>query len=733
MDDNKIYNIDDLMEAVEKSNRNYDKEMIMKAYNLAYEAHKGQVRKSGDPYIIHPIAVAMILIDLGMDTETIVASLLHDVVEDTDVSLSQIKKMFNDDVALIVDGVTKLRKIHIYTKEEQQAENVRKMLLAMAQDVRVIITKLADRLHNMRTLQYMTEQKQRDIAKETMDVYAPIAHRLGISGIKDELEDKSLRFLDPVAYAEIEKQLELRKDEREAFLNRIRDKISGRIAEDNIHNATIFGRVKSIYGIYKKVYINGRNFDEIFDIYALRVIVNSVKECYNILGIVHDMFTPIPGRFKDYISTPKNNMYQSLHTTVLDEEEIPFEIQIRTWDMHYTAEYGIAAHWKYKEGISGKDKLEERISWVRQLLENQKESEDVQEIVRSIKTDIASDEVYVFTPAGHVITLPVGATAIDFAYAIHTEVGNSMVGAKADGRIVPIDFVVKTGMVIEVITSNGPGKGPSRDWLNIVKTSSARSKIRAWFKRERREENIIEGRSAFEKELRRSFINLPDDEMEKFVADIVRRSKMNTVDEFYAAIGYGGILLSKIMPRIREEYAKNYKHNAEPEIKQIAEKPKKSKKASGGVVVEGLDDCLIKFAKCCNPLPGDEIVGFVTRGYGVSIHKADCPNALSSMKNEENKERWLSAHWQSTPIIHESFKSSLNICAEERVGFFAEVSITISNMHIPINSLSAKETKDGQINMQITLEITGLPQLNQVIANLKKIDGIISVERTAIQ
>lgn len=733
MDNEKIYDVNDLMEAVENSNRNYDKEMIMKAYNLANEAHKGQVRKSGDPYIIHPIAVAMILIDLGMDTETIVASLLHDVVEDTNVTLSQIKKMFNDDVALIVDGVTKLRKIHIYTKEEQQAENVRKMLLAMAQDVRVIITKLADRLHNMRTLQYMSEQKQRDIAKETMDVYAPIAHRLGISGIKDELEDKSLRFLDPVAYAEIEKQLELRKDEREAFLNRIKAKISARIADEDIEKIAIFGRVKSIYGIYKKVYINGKDFDEIFDIYALRIIVNSVKECYNILGIVHDMFTPIPGRFKDYISMPKNNMYQSLHTTVLDEEEIPFEIQIRTWDMHYTAEYGIAAHWKYKEGISGKDKLEERISWVRQLLENQKESEDVQEIVRSIKTDIASDEVYVFTPTGHVITLPVGATAIDFAYAIHTEVGNKMVGAKADGRIVPIDFVVQTGMVIEVITSNAPGRGPSRDWLNIVKTSSARSKIRAWFKREKREENIIEGKAAFEKELRRSLINLPEDEMEKFVLDIVKRSKMNTADEFYAAIGYGGILLSKIMPRIREEYSKQYKHNQDIDLKQIAEKPKKSKKASGGVIVEGLDDCLIKFAKCCNPLPGDDIVGFVTRGYGVSIHKADCPNALSSMSTEENKSRWLSAHWQSAPLIHENFKSSLNICAEERAGFFAEVSITISNMHIPINSLSAKETKDGQINMQITLAITGLTQLNQVIANLKKIDGVISVERTAIQ
>ena len=727
--ENKICTIDDLISALDQSNRNYDREMILKAYEVANEAHKDQVRKSGDPYICHPIAVAIILIDLGMDNETITASLLHDVVEDTPITIEQVKKTFGEEVALIVDGVTKLEKIPYSTREEQQAENVRKMLLAIAHDVRVIIVKLADRIHNMRTLRFMSEQKQRDIAKETMDVYAPIAHRLGMSGIKDELEDKSLRFLDPIGYSEIERQLELRKDEREAFLKRIESKIVERMDSENV-KISIFGRVKSIYGIYKKVYMNGRAFEEIFDVYAVRIIVDTIPECYNILGIVHDMFTPIPSRFKDYISTPKNNMYQSLHTTLLDKEGIPFEIQIRTWDMHYTAEYGIAAHWKYKAGISGKDKLEERLSWVRQLLENQQESEDVQEIVRSIKTDIASDEVYVFTPAGHVITLPVGATVIDFAYAIHTEVGNKMVGAKADGRIVPIDFQVKTGMVIEVITSNAQNRGPSRDWLNIVKTSSARSKIRAWFKREKRTENIAEGKNLFEKELRRNLFTFSDEDMKSFIEDVAKRCKMNSIEEFYAAIGYGGLIISKIMPKIREEYSK-YQNVEEKKIPEITAKPKKRKNASGGVIVDGLDDCLVKFAKCCNPLPGDEIVGFVTRGYGVSIHKADCQNVINSISDEENKERWLPAHWQKAgDFVRESFKSGLDILAEDRGGIFAEVSISLSNMHISISSLIAKENKDGQISIQVTFETAGLDQLNQIMANLKKIEGIISVERS---
>lgn len=724
----EIHTSNDLLKALNENERGYDKEKIMKAYELANTAHEGQVRKSGAPYISHPVSVALILIDLGMDTDTIVASLLHDVVEDTEVSIEIIKKQFGNDVALIVDGVTKIGKIPFSTREEQQAENVRKMLLAMAQDVRVIITKLADRLHNMRTLQYMSPQKQRDISKETMEVYAPLAHRLGISGIKDELEDRALKFLDPVGYNEIERQLELRKDERTAFLEHIKAKIMRRMESENM-KITLAGRVKSIYGIYRKVYMHGRAFEEIFDIYAVRIIVDTISDCYNVLGIVHDMFTPIPNRFKDYISTPKNNMYQSLHTTLLDKEGIPFEIQIRTWDMHYTAEYGIAAHWKYKAGVNSNDKLDERLSWVRQLLETQKESEDVQEIVRTIKTDIASEEVYVFTPKGHVITLPVGATVIDFAYAIHTEVGNRMVGAKADGRIVPLDFQVQTGMIIEVITTNSPNHGPSRDWLKIAKTSSARTKIRTWFKKEKREENIAEGKSELERELRRNLINLDDDEMEKFILESAKRNKLNTSEELYAAIGYGGILLSKIIPKMREDYIKNYKETETPDIENIIQKPKKSKKSSGGVIVEGMDDCLVKFAKCCNPLPGDEIVGFVTRGYGVSIHKMDCQNVKNSINSDENKGRWLNAEW-SGMAPRETFKSTIDILSEDRGGCLADVSITISNMHIPIHSLIAKETKDRQVAIQITLGISGISQLNQIMTNLKKIDGVISVERT---
>ena len=530
----KIYTISDLMQAIEDSGRNYDTDRIMAAYKVAEEAHKDQRRRSGEPYISHPVAVAIILVGLGMDTDTLVAALLHDVVEDTATTSDSIEKQFGKDVALMVDGVTKLGQVPFSTREEQQAENVRKMLLAMAQDVRVIIIKLADRLHNMRTLESMPPQKQRDKSLETMEVYAPLAHRLGLKLVKEELEDTALRFLDPDAYAEIESQLKLRRDERDKFLAMMRQRLSDRLTAEHM-NFHLESRVKSIYGIYRKVYMQGRDFDEIFDVYALRVIVDTVIECYNVLGIVHDLFRPIPNRFKDYISMPKANMYQSLHTTVLDKEGIPFEIQIRTWDMHYVAEYGVAAHWKYKAGLSGKDSLEEKIAWVRQLLEAQQESDDVEDIVRSIKTDIAPEEVFAFTPKGDVISLPSGSTIIDFAYAIHSAVGNRMMGAKVDGRIVPIDTPVKTGMVIEIITGNT--KGPNRDWLKIVKTSEARNKIRSWFKKEKREENIAAGREELEKEFRRSSISLTDQQEEDFLSYLAEKQQMNSVDDFLAAIG----------------------------------------------------------------------------------------------------------------------------------------------------------------------------------------------------
>ena len=715
-----------LADAIEKSNKSYDLPRIEAAYELAKKAHEGQVRSSGDPYISHPIAVAVILVGLGMDSDTIIGALLHDVVEDTSVTLEDIEKQFGADVAELVDGVTKLANIPYSSRAEQQAENVRKMLLAMAKDVRVVIIKLADRLHNMRTLDFRIPEKQRVKSLETMEIYAPLAHRLGIRSVKEELEDLSLKHLDPVAYHEIEQQLALRKEDREAFLKNIIKRIQARLESEHV-TAQIDGRVKSIYGIYRKMYIQGRSFDEIYDIYAVRIIVDTVLECYNILGIIHDMLRPIPNRFKDYISTPKQNMYQSLHTTVLDKEGVPFEVQIRTWDMHYTAEYGVAAHWKYKIGMEGKDALDERLAWIRQLLESQKDSDDVEDIVKSIKTDIAPEEVFVFTPRGDVIRLPQGSTVVDFAYAIHSEVGNKMIGAKVDGRIVSLDYKVKTGMIVEIITSTTQSNGPSRDWLKFVKTSEARNKIRSWFKKEKREENVAEGKLALEKEMRRNLIAPPAEEREKFIADIAARQKYNTVDDFYASIGYGGVSLEKIMPRIKDDFIRLYRKTEQtlaPTVK------KSSQKASNGVIVEGLEGCLIKFARCCNPLPGDEIVGFITRGFGVSIHKCDCANVVNARRRGEDPERWVKATWASK--VKETFKSTLDILASDRIGILADVSVQLGNMRVPIHSVMAKELKTGQTSIQVSIGISDLNQLQTIINNLSRIPGVSSVKRAVL-
>ena len=715
-----------LADAIEKSNKSYDLPRIEAAYELAKKAHEGQVRSSGDPYISHPIAVAVILVGLGMDSDTIIGGLLHDVVEDTSVTLEDIEKQFGADVAELVDGVTKLANIPYSSRAEQQAENVRKMLLAMAKDVRVVIIKLADRLHNMRTLDFRIPEKQRVKSLETMEIYAPLAHRLGIRSVKEELEDLSLKHLDPVAYHEIEQQLALRKEDREAFLKNIIKRIQARLESEHV-TAQIDGRVKSIYGIYRKMYIQGRSFDEIYDIYAVRIIVDTVLECYNILGIIHDMLRPIPNRFKDYISTPKQNMYQSLHTTVLDKEGVPFEVQIRTWDMHYTAEYGVAAHWKYKIGMEGKDALDERLAWIRQLLESQKDSDDVEDIVKSIKTDIAPEEVFVFTPRGDVIRLPQGSTVVDFAYAIHSEVGNKMIGAKVDGRIVSLDYKVKTGMIVEIITSTTQSNGPSRDWLKFVKTSEARNKIRSWFKKEKREENVAEGKLALEKEMRRNLIAPPAEEREKFIADIAARQKYNTVDDFYASIGYGGVSLEKIMPRIKDDFIRLYRKTEQtlaPTVK------KSSQKASNGVIVEGLEGCLIKFARCCNPLPGDEIVGFITRGFGVSIHKCDCANVVNARRRGEDPERWVKATWASK--VKETFKSTLDILASDRIGILADVSVQLGNMRVPIHSVMAKELKTGQTSIQVSIGISDLNQLQTIINNLSRIPGVSSVKRAVL-
>ncbi len=718
---------DELQKILKDSGKNYDFPLIDKAYRLAEKSHEGQFRKTGEPYIEHPVSVAGILAEMGMDSACIAAALLHDVVEDTDVSLEEIEKEFNKDIALLVDGVTKLGQITFSTLEEQQAENLRKMLLAMSKDIRVMIIKLCDRLHNMRTAQGWKPQKQRDKALEVMDIYAPIAHRLGMSNIKDELQDISLRILDPVGYEEVKTAIS-RNGTAQAFVDSIVRTVQQRLEEFGLKDATVFGRVKSVYGVYRKVYIQNRDWGEIYDIYAVRIILNSVAECYNALMLVHDIFRPIPSRFKDYISSPKANMYQSLHTSVIGKDGVPFEIQIRTWEMHYTAEYGIAAHWKYKSGIHGRDNMEEKLAWVRQLLERQQDADDDVEILRGIKSDLVPDDIYVFTPKGDVINLPAGATVIDFAYAIHSAVGNRMIGAKVNGRMVSIDYKVSTGEIVEVVT--GPqDKGPSRDWLNIVVTSEAKSKIRSWFKKERKEENIAEGKAALEKELRRNMINIPDEEYDEFVEDLARRQKFNNKEELYAALGYGGLQMSKVIFKAKDAYAKIQKEAraAEQAPRPVVAQIKKPK-SSNGVIVEGLDNCLVKFAKCCSPLPGDEIVGFVTRGFGVSIHKKSCVNAQPENIDRENKARWVKAYWADN--IKEDFKASLEIVALDNGMALAEVSTILNNMRVPIFALNARQTPDKRLSMSVTIGVSNTVHLNSVIAKFNKAKTVISVTRS---
>ena len=715
-----------LTEIIGKSYTEEEIANVKKAYELAAKVHEGQKRLSGEPYIMHPLSVALILARLGMDDASIIAAMLHDTVEDTDLTNDEIKKEFGDTVAELVDGVTKIGRVPLQTKEEQQAENIRKMLIAMSRDIRVIIIKLADRLHNMRTLMYKPEQRRRDIALETIEIYAPIAHRLGIRPIKEELEDLSISYLDPVAYNDIGKALEQQSKSRNEFLADIKARIEERI-KTVVSGAQVSGRIKSVHGIYRKMYMQNKNFDEIYDIYAVRIIVDSVIDCYNCLGVIHDMFKPIPGRFKDYISTPKPNMYQSLHTTVLGKEGIPFEVQIRTWEMHHTAEYGIAAHWKYKLGINGTVKFEERLAWIRQLLENQSDSEDVEDLVSTIKSDLVPEEVFVFTPKGDVFNLPMGATVIDFAYAIHSAVGNKMIGAKVDGRIVPLDYQVKTGEIVEVLTSSQPGKGPSRDWLNIVKTSQARAKIRQWYKKERRDENIAEGKAEVEKEFKRNFIRLAEPEYTEFIKKIAERQHCKSIEDFYAAIGYGGISLMHMMPKIKEDYVKMTK--AEEPVINIAP-VKKRTKSTEGVVVEGIDNCLIKFSRCCNPLPGDNIIGFITRGHGVSIHTRNCPNVPADISKAGEPDRWGVAYWDTN--IREDFKCTLQISCLNRIGLFADVSSLLANMHIMINDISTRNTKDGRTSIMLTVSVNGVEHLNSLTAKLSKISGVLSVERTGV-
>lgn len=720
-----IYTVDMLMDRIKSSEKQYDVEKIQSAYDFAEKAHRGQVRTSGEPYITHPVAVAYTLLEMCMDTDTICAALLHDVVEDTGVELDTLRRKFGEDVAVMVDGVTKIGRVPLNTKEEQEAENIRKILMAMSKDIRVIIIKLADRLHNMRTLACRPPEKQRKTSLETMSFYAPIAHRLGMYDVKEEMEDMALYYLDPYGYKEVQSLLNAKMEQAENFIGTIKRRIGERIT-DIEPPPIIEGRVKSVYSIYKKVYVKGKSFDEIYDIFAVRVIVQTIVECYNVLGVIHDMFRPLPYRFKDYIATPKPNRYQSLHTTVIGREGIPFEVQIRTVEMHNTAQYGVAAHWKYKVGLNGKVAGEKRFDWIRQILDQQQEADDIEQIAEAVKVDLAPDDVYVFTPKGDVITLPVGSTVIDFAYAIHTQVGNRMTGVKVGGRMATFDYQLKIGDIVEIMTTNSPNYGPNRNWLDIAKTNEAKAKIRAWFKRECRGENVARGKAAFEAEIKKNNIVLD----EEFLTLIAKRQHFDNAEDMYAAIGYGGVMLGKVIQKIKEEYQRQQKPQTSVQVADVAEAVSETiaRKQSSGVIVDGVDNCEVRFAKCCNPLPGDDIVGFVTRGFGVSVHKADCKNVLDQKNNPANEERWISVRWAAS--AQANYEATLDIVAQDRTALVADITVAIAGARIPIHEINAHNLKNGNANIVVTLEISGLEQLKNMMVKLKKIDGVITVERT---
>lgn len=717
-------NYNHLVDLIKGQEGSYNLDLIRRAFELCVSAHKGQYRKSKEEFYFHPYSVAKIIVGLGMDSESIAAALLHDVVEDTEIELEEIKSMFGADVALIVDGVTKIGRIQYVSREQQQAESLRKMLIAMGKDIRVIIIKLADRLHNMRTIDSLPDQKQRDKALETIEIYAPIAHRLGIRPIKDELEDLAIKHLDPIAYHEIEGLLSAKQDFRESTFKSIQKRIEDRLGNEMPGvSFAIQSRVKSVPGIYRKMFIQGKDFDEIYDVYALRIITDTVTDCYNVLGIMHDMFRPIPNRFKDYISTPKPNMYQSLHTTVIGREAVPFEIQIRTFDMHHTAEFGIAAHWKYKEGITkNNQQMEERLAWIRQILEN---DDDAGDLIRTIKIDLSQEDTFAVTPKGDVINLPAGATVIDFAFAIHSAVGVRMIGAKVDGKMVQINHVVKTGEVIEILTTNAAGHGPSRDWLNIAVTSSAKAKIRSWFKKERREENIETGRTSLETEMRRSSIVLPEKEMREFLEETAKKQKLSGVEELYAAIGYGGITLEKLMPKLKEDYIRLVKSAEKPSLDEYIQKH--VVRTPEGVVIEGIDNCLVKLSKCCAPLPGDDIIGFITRGHGVSVHKRDCVNVPANIADSAEPERWIKAYWADSG--QQSFTSTLQISALDRDGLLAEVTNVLFNMRVGLHAINGRAVKGGNCVISVTVSAASVEHLKSIIAKLSKLSGVYSVER----
>ena len=717
------HKIDSLIELVKKNNPDADTELILKAYHLADGAHKDQKRLSGEAYIIHPVSVAYILAEYKMDTETIVAAILHDVIEDTSYTYDDIKEMFNEQVADLVEGVTKIGKIEYQSKEESQAENLRKMVLAMSKDIRVILIKLVDRLHNMRTLEYMKESKQIEKSRETLDIYAPIANRLGIQTIKAELEDLALKYLDPDGYYDLVKKVKMKKQSREEYINKVIKILEKKIDEVGIE-AKIYGRSKHFYSIYRKMKAQNRNFDEIYDLIAVRVIVDSVKDCYGVLGIVHTQWKPIPGRFKDYIAMPKPNMYQSIHTTVIGPNGDPFEIQIRTKEMHETAEYGIAAHWKYKEGITDSNnkelRYENKMSWLRQILEWQKELDNANDLVETIKVDLLNEEVYVFTPQGKVVELPMGSCPLDFAYRIHSDVGNSCVGAKVNGKIVPLNYTLNNGDIVEIMTSKN-SNGPSRDWLNFTKSAHARNKIRQYFKKEEKEENIAKGKTMLEREIKRE--GLQDTKLLSTSELEVVSDKMGykTLSDFYAAIGYSGVKIGTVLQKMRLLFPKEF---PEPEEEVVIKKTAKLKKSNSSVIVAGHNEIDVRFSKCCNPVPGDKIVGYITVGRGISVHRTDCPNVLG-MKDPS---RIVDVEWNKFGIGG-SFTAEIQIKAREKQGLLIEISKIFLEMNIPLTALTARNEKGEFDYFSATFEVKTRRELNLLIKNLNKIPEIISIHR----
>ena len=720
-------------ELLEKTVRGYnpaaDFERIRAAFEYADRCHEGQKRKSGEPYIIHPLAVAQIVAEeLKLDSESIEAALLHDVIEDTPATHEDVARLFSPTIANLVEGVSKLTRIQYATKEDEQMENLRKMLMAMSKDIRVILIKVSDRLHNMRTMEYQSPEKQKQKSLETMEIYAPISHRLGMQRIKWELEDLSLKYLDPVGYNEIITRLDAKKPEYDAFLLRTQTQMDDRLTELGIRHM-VYGRIKHPYSIYRKMFAQNKSLDEIFDLFAFRVLVDTVGDCYNVLGVVHDIYKPIPGRFKDYIGTEKPNGYQSLHTTVIGPDGLPFEVQIRTWKMHEVAEYGVAAHWKYKQHGQGAG-TEGKYEWVRRLLENQ-EGADAEEYIHSLKVDMFADEVFVFTPNGDVQNLPAGATPIDFAYAIHSAVGNSMVGAKVNNRIVTFDHILKNGDIVEIMTSKS-AKGPSRDWMKIAKSSEARSKIRQWFKKEKREENIANGRSSFEQELKHMGLSMKD------VTDnlplLLKKVSYGTLDEMYAAIGYGGFTAQKAVSRMKGELLRIARqHQAEeltlhPEEPPISVPQKPEGKSEQGIIVEGLDNCLVKFSRCCTPVPGDEIVGFITRGYGVSVHRADCPNAAPERRAGQEG-RWLKVTWGSD--TNESYPTTIDVMCKDRMNLILDISTALSSTSTFVSALNSRSTEDGFAVIRLEIRVRDGAQMKAIMNKLNQISGVLQVTRPA--